>query len=247
MHWRTKLAALGGLVCLSAALATAWQVFHAPVPQWVAASRSHSFRSDTVKTGFCGPTPSTRWIKEDWSWQWPKQIVVGDSRRLRVQAELTEHIETRPPPVREGCDARTNVSKPTRIQEPMTLMASGPFKWGGDQKQTTPPGHPNPLIWSSLLTAEEAGDKLIQIELPVQKSQTPIVIQRSFQKDGAPFSRDDRFVVLPVNVAPAGLVSPNVQTATLVLAWIVGPAFSAPWLVWLFKRVFMREDPTDIA
>jgi hypothetical protein len=247
MHWRTWLALVGAIIWLLAIAGTIWHP--APLPPFSMAegdaSRSHSNSTTIIKTGACGPIQTRKQINEHWSWRWTETMVVGSSGELKVYAEITDVSSTIAGPVEGKCPSETRRSRPDLISEPMTLLVSGPF-WKEEQKQTTPSNHPNPLEWSWVLTPSDIGDKIIQLELPTRPKESAIKTTRTFEVRDAANNPSSRFVRLPVSVSSAGWLSPNAQSILFLLAWLVGPAFSAPWLAWLVKRVLKPSGQSNI-
>ena len=244
MNWRATLAVVGAAISALGIIAA----FRPEVPQVTIvggnATRSHSFFFSEIPTGFCGPIHTTSWIEEKWSWQASNQILVGDSGRLRIEVEITRHKSSTAGPVDGRCPGSSETVKPPDIEQPMTIAVSGALKWGGDQKQTTPPNHPNPAEWSWIFTGEQPGDAIIQIELPLQKKKSAIKTTRIFEVRDASNSPSSRFVQIPVKILARGLVSPEAQSIIAALAWFVGPAFGAPWVIWLVGR-FRRKREID--
>ena len=242
-NWRVKLAAVGGVIWLTAIFGTLPVLLREPATLVRAeATRSHSHSQFQVLQGFCGAISTSSWTEERWSFQAPVKIVAGSSGSLRVQAEIVDHEMTISGPVGDAgplpyCPNDHQTTKPDYIKEPVTISVSGPFNWGGEQEQTTPPNHPNPLEWSWVLTSDEPGGKIIQIELPARSDESRIRTKRTYEVRDESNNPSSRFIQIPVKVASVGLVTPRVESILVLLGWLVGPAFSAPWLVWLVRRL----------
>jgi len=199
-------------------------------------TRTHPPKKE-LRPGFKGEIVLSG-IEETWTFEVPKKLKVRQSGRLFIKCEIKEYLcEIE---IDTSC-SNTKISKPLYIDSSITIAIQGPFEWESDQTKTTQKKHPNPIEWSWVFTPKERGEKLIQVELPAIDDTSNLKFRTIlFPNQDRLLDSTSRFVVIPVKIEGLFPVSEEDEKCIMLLAWLIGPAFTAPWLKWLVKYIYEK-------
>jgi len=167
-------------------------------------------------------------VSETWQWSIPTRLYEGDSGRLVMHCSVRR--------LKPG-----SASELLQVTEPITVGLSGPFDVGARQVNGTSLAD-GTLEWSWILTPNEPGEKLLQIELPPRSLARLFLPAKSFENLGdAGRESRSRFIVVPLSVGQHGWIGETARNLLLFISWLLGPALAAPWLHRMIERWSQRR------
>lgn len=210
------------------------------------ATRSHSFYANITKSVDDGPIRISS-ILEKWSWEVPKRLAIGEDALLKLKCKIINIQSTiqstplgRDIPIEESHHPVEKI--PDKIGKSFKIQVSGDFGWGEETTKDFPAETNNPLEWDIIFTARTSGKKLIKVTLPQFDKSTELRTDRQFLEENSNTNPKKQYFVIPISVADKEPLSPWARLILQFLGWLVGPAFTAPWIIWLIRRYSAQKS-----